>query len=46
MKAFLILLICALIQISISAQNILKISDSKTSHLVCPDKVVYVQAGD
>lgn len=46
MKTLLIILICALIQISASAQNILKISDSKTSHLVCPDKVTYVQAGD
>jgi len=46
MKTFLIILICALTQISASAQNILKISDSKTSHLVCPDKVNYVQAGD
>jgi conjugative transposon TraN protein len=52
MKTFLILIICALIQFSVtaqnirSAQNILKISDSKTSHLVCPDKVNYVQAGD
>ena len=46
MKTLLIILICALIQVSVNAQNILKISDSKTSHLICPDKVVYVQAGD
>jgi conjugative transposon TraN protein len=46
MKPFFVIFICALIQISVSAQNILKISDSKTSHLVCPDKVNYVQAGD
>jgi conjugative transposon TraN protein len=46
MKSILILIICTLIQSSVSAQNILKISDSKTSHLVCPDKVNYVQAGD
>jgi conjugative transposon TraN protein len=26
--------------------NNLKVSDTKTSHLVCPDKVNYVQAGD
>jgi len=26
--------------------NNLKVSDTKTSHLVCPDKVSYVQAGD
>lgn len=46
MKSILILIICTLIQSSVSAQNILKVSDTKTSHLVCPDKVVYVQAGD
>ncbi len=52
MKAFFVIFICALIQISVSAQtiqniqNVLKISDTKTSHLVCPDKVKYVQAGD
>ncbi len=52
MKAFLIIFICALISVSVSAQNIpdtpniLKVSDTKTTHLVCPDKVVYVQAGD
>ena len=46
MKTLLILILCILIQISVSAQNILKISDTKTSHLVCPDKVQYVQAGN
>jgi conjugative transposon TraN protein len=46
MKAFLVIFIFSLIQISVSAQNILKVSDTKTSHLVCPDKVCYVQAGD
>jgi conjugative transposon TraN protein len=46
MKSLLIIFVFALIQISVSAQNILKVSATKTSHLVCPDKVVYVQAGD
>ncbi|HZL09804.1 MAG TPA: conjugative transposon protein TraN [Prolixibacteraceae bacterium] len=46
MKSFLIIFIFAIFQISVSAQNILKVSDTKTSHLVCPDKVKYVQAGD
>lgn len=52
MKTFLIIFICALINVSLGAQNIpnthniLKVSDTKTTHLVCPDKVVYVQAGD
>lgn len=52
MKAFLIIFIFALINVSLSAQNIpntsniIKVSDTKTTHLVCPDKVVYVQAGD
>lgn len=47
MKTFLIIIfISSLIPFSVSAQNILIVSDSKTSHLVCPDKVEYVQAGD
>lgn len=52
MKAFLIILVCVLINVSANSQNIpntpniLKVSDTKTTHLVCPDKVVYVQAGD
>jgi conjugative transposon TraN protein len=31
---------------SAAITNNLKVSDTKTSHLVCPDKVNYVQAGD
>ena len=46
MKFLLIIFISSLIQVSAGAQNILKISDTKTSHMVCPDKVEYVQAGD
>lgn len=33
-------------QVQQATTNILKVSDTKTSHLVCPDKVSYVQAGD
>jgi conjugative transposon TraN protein len=33
-------------QVQSSITNNLKVSDTKTSHLVCPDKVGYVQAGD
>jgi len=29
-----------------SAQNILQLSDKKSVHVVCPDKVLYVQSGD
>lgn len=46
MKTFLIISIFAFFYISTFAQNILTVSDTKTSHLVCPDKVNYVQAGD
>jgi len=46
MKTFLFIFIFAFFCISTFAQNILTVSDSKTSHLVCPDKVNYVQAGD
>lgn len=49
MKVFLVILFCAQVGLSANAQAIsdtLKVSDTKTSHLVCPDKVDYVQAGD
>jgi conjugative transposon TraN protein len=49
MKTVLFIFTFALIYSWSGAQNtpnILKISDTKTSHLVCPDKVNYVQAGD
>jgi len=49
MKTFLFIFTFALIYSWSGAQNtpnILKISDTKTSHLVCPYKVNYVQAGD
>ncbi len=46
MKTFLFISIFAFFYISTFAQNKLTVSDSKTSHLVCPDKVNYVQTGD
>lgn len=49
MKAFLVILFCTQVGLSVNAQtasDTLKVSDTKTSHLVCPDKVDYVQAGD
>jgi len=45
MKTFLVILISLVSSITF-AQNRLTVSDTKTSHLVCPDKVQYVQAGD
>jgi len=49
MKTFLVILFFAHMQLAMMAQTLsdtLKISDSKTAHLVCPNKVDYVQAGD
>jgi len=49
MKTFLSILFCVQLSWAVQAQNqsdTLVVSDSKTSHLVCPDKVSYVQAGD
>jgi conjugative transposon TraN protein len=54
MKSIIVIIFSALaLHLSVSAQpvqttntNNLKVSDTKTSHLVCPDKVNYVQAGD
>jgi len=49
MKTFLVILFFAQVGLAVNAQTLsdtLKVSDSKTAHLVCPDKVDYVQAGD
>ena len=51
MKSILVIILGAAIHFSVCAQQVqttnnLKVSDTKTSHLVCPDKVIYVQAGD
>ena len=49
MKVPIIIIFCAHMQLAASAQktaNTLQVSDTKTTHLVCPDKVDYVQAGD
>jgi conjugative transposon TraN protein len=52
MKSIIVIIFgAAAIHLSVCAQqvqptNSLKVSDTKTSHLVCPDKVSYVQAGD
>ncbi|TDO05383.1 DUF4138 domain-containing protein [Sunxiuqinia elliptica] len=46
MKNFLIIIAILIFQLSVFAQNYLPISDSKATHLVCPDKVSYLQVGD
>ncbi|WP_159516907.1 DUF4138 domain-containing protein [Sunxiuqinia indica] len=49
MKAIVMIIFCAQVQLTTLAQvfsDTLKISDTKTSHLVCPGKVDYVQVGD
>ena len=49
MKATIISIFCVQLQLAVCAQNksnTLQVSDTKTTHLVCPDKVDYVQAGD
>ena len=54
MKSIIVIIFgAAAVHFSVCAQqvqpvntNSLKVSDTKTSHLVCPDKVSYVQAGD
>lgn len=49
MKTIVFFIFALLLQAAVRAQNpsdTLRISDTKTSHLVCPGKVSYVQAGD
>jgi len=46
MKRLLIISLFSIFVLTSSAQNILQLSDKKSVHVVCPDKVLYVQSGD
>ena len=46
MKNFLILIPILILHLTLTAQNKLSVSDCKATHLVCPDKVSYLQVGD
>lgn len=46
MKNVLMIIPILIFQLSVFAQNYLAVSDSKTTHLVCLDKVSYLQVGD
>ena len=46
MKSLLIIFLFSTFTLTSSAQNILQLSDKKSVHVVCPDKVLYVSCGD
>jgi conjugative transposon TraN protein len=46
MKTFLIIIPILIFQLSVFAQNCFPVSDHKATHLVCPDRVSYLQVGD
>ena len=46
MKQIVLIPLFSLFSLVLLAQNILKVSDKKIVHLVCPDKVLYVSCGD
>jgi conjugative transposon TraN protein len=46
MKTFVIIIPILIACISVFAQNNLPVCESKATHLVCPDKVSYLQVGD
>jgi len=46
MKSLLIISLLSIFSLISSAQNILNLSDKKSVHLVCPDKVLYASCGD
>ncbi|MCW0481365.1 DUF4138 domain-containing protein [Gaoshiqia sediminis] len=46
MKIFLVIISILILNLSLFAQNYLPISESKATHLVCPDKASYLQVGD
>lgn len=46
MKIFLMIIPILILHLTLTAQNRLAVSDSKATHLVCPDQVSYLQVGD
>jgi len=46
MRNLLIITVLVLIQITAPAQNKITINEKKATHLVCPDRVSYLQVGD
>jgi conjugative transposon TraN protein len=46
MRTLVCILAALLLQLSIHAQNYIHISESKATHLICPEKVTYLQVGD
>jgi conjugative transposon TraN protein len=46
MRTLVNILAALLLQLSIHAQNYIHISESKATHLICPEKVTYLQVGD
>ena len=46
MKSILVILSIVFLHLALTAQDKLAISDSKATHLVCPDRVSYIQGGD
>ena len=46
MKTILMIIPILVFQLSAFTQNYLSVSESKATHLVCPDKVSYLQVGD
>ena len=46
MKRIILISLFSIFTLTSSAQNILQLSDKKSVHVVCPDKVLYVSCGD
>jgi conjugative transposon TraN protein len=46
MKSLLMIIPILFFQLPLSSQNYLPVSESKATHLVCPDRVSYLQVGD
>ncbi len=46
MKKIVFMLVVVMTQITLNGQNFIHVSESKATHLICPEKVTYLQAGD
>ena len=46
MKKIVFMLVVVMTQITLNGQNFIHVSESKATHLICPEKVTYLQTGD
>ena len=46
MKYFIIIIVLISFQLSLVAQNCIRVNETKATHIICPERVSYLQVGD